>query len=250
VRLGRPLIRLDSIPSTMVEVARLAAEGAPEGVTVVAEHQSAGRGRLDRRWETPPGTALLFSTLLRPSLPLDRLSPISLLVADAIATSVEEICGSPARIKWPNDVLIADRKLSGVLIQTRVGPGGDLAVVVGVGINVNIPRADLPPGATSLLAELAREVGREALLVGVLDRLGERYAALLEDDLSLWWPRIEERLALRGEIVAVIEGDSTVTGRVLGVDGTGALLLDVEGTTRRIVVGDVVRGPRRVDDPC
>lgn len=232
----------------MDEIARLAAEGAPEGATVVADHQTAGRGRLDRPWKTPPGTALLLSTLLRPSLPLERLSPLSLLVADAIGAAVEDLHGLPARIKWPNDVLVSDRKLSGVLIRTQAMSGGTIAVLVGIGINANIPRAQLPPGATSLLVELGREVDRDELRREVMAQLDGRYASLLEHDLGPWWGGVSTRMTLRGEVVSVVEGPTKVTGRLLGVDATGALLLSVMDTTRRIVVGDVVRGPRRSDD--
>jgi BirA family biotin operon repressor/biotin-[acetyl-CoA-carboxylase] ligase len=234
----------------MDEVARLARNGAPEGLTVVADHQTAGRGRLSRRWETPPGTALLFSTLLRPTLPLEQLSPLSLLVADAISASIADSCALSTCIKWPNDVMVVGRKVSGVLIQTQAMPGGAVAAIVGIGINVNTVRADLPAGATSLFAELGHRVNRESLREAVLERLGARYASLLGEDLGRWWPGIESRLAMRGDMVSVNEGDSTVVGYVRGVDATGALLLDVEGKTRRIVVGDVVRGPRRADDPC
>lgn len=119
--LGRPLYRFDRVSSTMDVLSHLAAAGAPEGTTVVAGFQESGRGRADRRWVAPPDRALLASVLLRPDVPLHRLPPLSMLVADAIREAVHSLYALDARVKWPNDVLVDGRKLSGVLIQTRQG---------------------------------------------------------------------------------------------------------------------------------
>ena len=229
----------------MDEVVRLAAEGAPEGTTVLAELQTAGRGRQDRRWEAPPETAVLMSVLLRPRLVPALLSPLSLLTADAIAQALDDLHDCSAAIKWPNDVLAGGRKIAGVLIQTRFAPGGDAPVViVGIGINANIPSAALPRGATSLLALLGRVVDREALREAVVVRLTERYDALLRDDLNAPWSDVERRLAMRGEPVTLRDGARTLAGTVVGVDRTGALLLDTgEPEPRRVVAGELTRGP-------
>jgi BirA family biotin operon repressor/biotin-[acetyl-CoA-carboxylase] ligase len=243
--LGRPLIRLDAVASTMIVLGELATAGAREGTTVVAGHQSAGRGRANRRWITPPDTALLASVLLRPGLPHHRLSALSILVGDAIAASVHALYGLEARIKWPNDVLINGRKVSGVLIQSRMQPPG-MVVIVGFGINANIAPPDIPPAGTSLLAELGSPVDRDALLRRTLDELDTRYQDLLAGRLQHRWLEIGERIAMRGELVSVEEGGEIITGTLKRVDIDGALVLDFDGQEQRIVVGDLSRGPKPV----
>jgi len=245
--LGRPLIRFDSVPSTMTVLAGLASSGAPEGTTVVTGFQSAGRGRAGRTWVTPPGTSLLCSVLLRPHLPLPRLTPLSILVADAITSVARHEYGLDARIKWPNDVLIDGKKLSGILIQTR--PNGQFpSVNIGMGINANIHPGDLPPTATSLLAAYGLAVDLDLLLRQILDAVETRYRALCDGDLSPIWPGIQDRLAMRHERVTVQEGDASVTGFLRRIDPDGALVMDDDGVLRRIVVGDLVRGPRLPSD--
>lgn len=243
--LGRPRVAFDAVSSTMTVLTELATLGASEGTTVVADYQHAGRGRSDRQWIAPPGSAVLASVLVRPDLAVDRLSPLSILVADAIRDALRLLYGLEALIKWPNDVLVESRKVSGVLIQTRAQAHG-LAVIVGMGINANIPAEDLPPGATSLLVELGVPVDRHALLRGVLDALEVRYGELATGRLEHRWREIQAHLALCGEMVRVVEGETIVSGMLRGVDADGALALDVDGVRRRIVVGDLSRGPKPI----
>lgn len=240
--LGRPLIRLDVVSSTMAVLADLVSTGAVQGTTVVAGYQTAGRGRGSRTWIAPPHTALLASVLLRPKLSYQQISPLSMLVADSIAASISGLYGLEAKIKWPNDVLIGGRKVSGVLIQTRMQPE-DMAIVVGVGINANMALADLSPDGTSLLKELGEPVDRDALMRRVLNELDARYQEMLMDSIEPRWPLIQHRLAMVGEVVRVVEGSERVTGLLMRVDPDGALMLDCCGVSRRIVVGDMTRGP-------
>lgn len=156
--LGQPVIRFDDVGSTMDVLADLAALGAPEGTTVVADYQASGRGRAQRSWVAPKGAALLHSLLLRPMLPAGRLMPLSILVGESLVATMRDAYSLPAQLKWPNDVLIHGRKVSGVLIQNRGTPP---AVIVGVGINANVHEADLPPGGTSLM------VNWESMLTGM-----------------------------------------------------------------------------------
>lgn len=243
MRLGHPLYRFERVTSTMDVLTKLADEGAPEGTTVVAGFQEQGRGRGDRRWHAPPDTALLASVLLRPNLPLPRLMPLSLLAADAIRAAAVPLYGIDAQIKWPNDVLIDGRKLSGVLIQTRSVAEG-LAVVAGLGVNANVHPADLPPTGTSLLAETDRAVDRDILLTQILEELATRYRELLEDRLAERWTTLHRHLAMVGEEVMVVDAGREVHGQLRGVDPDGALVLDVGAERRRVVAGDLSRGPR------
>jgi BirA family biotin operon repressor/biotin-[acetyl-CoA-carboxylase] ligase len=246
--LGDPLIRRDVVGSTMDVLADFAAAGAPEGTTIVADYQTAGRGRAGRQWTAPPGTALLHSILLRPRLPIQRLTPLAILVADALVMTLDECFRVQALIKWPNDVLVNGQKICGILIQTRTFPGdAHPAVLVGVGVNANVPAADLPAGGSSILVATGQPVDRDALMCAFLAHLDIRYQELLAGDLDDRLAAMQDRLAMRGEEVSVVDGGATVTGRLLGVDASGALLLDTGGPhLHRVVVGALTRGPRAV----
>jgi BirA family biotin operon repressor/biotin-[acetyl-CoA-carboxylase] ligase len=159
-----------STPSTQV----LLAPDAPEGAVVVAGEQTAGRGRLGRRWLAPAGSSLLCSIQLRPQVDSRRLPELTGVAAQAAAEAIEAVTGLALELKEPNDLLIAGRKVAGVLAEAR-----EERVVLGIGINVNIREADLPEDvdlpATSLLVETGRETDRADLLVELLDRLERRY---------------------------------------------------------------------------
>lgn len=243
--LGWPRLTVDDLPSTMDLAHALAARGAREGTTVIARHQSTGRGRAGRTWETPPGTALLCSVILRPALPLAELTPMALLAGDAIATAIRRVSGLNARVKWPNDVLIGERKIAGILIQTRQAPPGVLTIV-GFGINTAVPTEALTTGATSLLAEGVNTPPYDVALDAVMRELEARYRDVLAGRAGEHLERIGQGLAMLGEDVTIRDADRDVRGVILGVDRDGALLIDVAGERRRIIAGDVVRGPRRI----
>jgi BirA family biotin operon repressor/biotin-[acetyl-CoA-carboxylase] ligase len=242
--LGWPRLTVEDVPSTMDLATALAAEGAAEGTVVIARHQSAGRGRAGRRWETPPGTALLCSVVVRPAIPANGLMPLALLAGDAVAMAIQAMTGLEARIKWPNDVLVGDRKIAGVLIQARHAPDRT-SMIVGIGINTAIPPGGLPDGATSMLAETGIVPTHDVLLKTVLAFFEQRYHDVLAGSVEGHLHRISQHLAMIGEDVTVQEGSQAVRGRLAGVDHDGALLLEVAGARRRIIAGDVVRGPRR-----
>ncbi|HKD35094.1 MAG TPA: biotin--[acetyl-CoA-carboxylase] ligase [Gaiellaceae bacterium] len=169
-RFARVYTYISSTPSTQL----LLAPDAPEGAVVVAGEQTAGRGRLGRRWLSPAGTSLLFSIQLVPRIASARLPELTGVAAQAAAESIEAVTGVVPVIKEPNDLLVGGRKVGGVLAEAREG-----RVVLGIGINVNVEEADLPTNvdvpATSLLVESGRETDRAELLAEVLDRLERRY---------------------------------------------------------------------------
>ncbi len=169
-RLGRPYAFVASTSSTQ----RLLADDAPEGATVAADHQTDGRGRLGRHWEAPPGRALLFSVLLRPTLPMERWPELSAVAGEAVAATLRAETGLFAVLAYPNDVLIDGRKVVGVLPEASPG-----RVVLGVGVNVNQTADELPAQAvkppTSLRLELGREVERAPLLAAILWELEQAY---------------------------------------------------------------------------
>jgi BirA family transcriptional regulator, biotin operon repressor / biotin---[acetyl-CoA-carboxylase] ligase len=229
--------RFDELDSTNRWLLDEAADGAAEGLVAVADHQTAGRGRLGRSWVAPPGASLLLSVLLRPALPVDRLHLTTASVAMAAVDACAAVAGVAAELKWPNDLLVGDRKLAGVLAESRLP-----AVVVGIGINVNWPN-DLPDElaaiATALNREAGRPVDREALLSGLLDAI--------DTD----WQRVADRyagmVATVGRSVRVELAGETVTGVAVAVTPAGYLLVapDGGGAQREIAAGDVIHLRRK-----
>jgi BirA family biotin operon repressor/biotin-[acetyl-CoA-carboxylase] ligase len=243
--IGRPLYRFDAVTSTQDLVLRLAELGAPEGTTVVAGYQSGGRGRAGRSWTTRRGEALLLSILLRPSVPAERFSVFSLLVGDAIATILERSFDLRPAVKWPNDVMLNARKVSGVLITTRSQPGGGpRTAAVGIGINLNSSADHLPPGATSVVAETGSPVDLDAVRFALLQEIDQRYTSLNADDIDQYVHQMNRRLFLRGDQVSVDDAGRIVAGRLQAVERDGSLLLYTSEGIRRVVSGEMTRGPR------
>ena len=226
IRLGEPLIRVDSTESTQ----SLLEPSQPEGAVAVADHQSAGRGRLGRSWEAPPGTALLVSTLLKPSSSRNP-QELSLVAGVAVADTLEHATGLSVQIKWPNDVMLRREKVAGCLAELRDG-----AVVLGIGVNVNQTREQLPERAGSLRTLTGREHDREQLLTQLLDDLGRRYGEWLEGGLDAVYEGLGPRDFLRGRRVRV---DGT-SGTAVKIARDGALEIDAGGhRIERVESGEV-----------
>jgi BirA family biotin operon repressor/biotin-[acetyl-CoA-carboxylase] ligase len=243
--------------STNADARALARDGAPEGIVLVADHQTAGRGRRDRRWEAPPGAGLLLSILLRP--PTRVLSCATMAVGVAAAEAVEAVAGVRPGLKWPNDLVwpgdgsAPDRKLAGILAEADWPPGSDVAsgprrpnpderavVVVGIGINVEWPD-ELVEGGIALNQITSAPVDREDLLVALLQRLDHHDRAVRSEGaaalLAIW----RERSATLGRRVRVDLGAEEVVGTASDVTDEGHLIVDTDEGDRRVVaVGDVV----------
>ncbi|GAA4890521.1 biotin--[acetyl-CoA-carboxylase] ligase [Actinomycetospora straminea] len=245
---------LEVVPSTGSTnadlLARVAGPGAaPDRTVLVAEHQDAGRGRRERVWEDRAGEGLTFSVLLRPrEVAPERWGWAPLLAGLALVEAVGTLTGGavPAALKWPNDLLLGDgAKGAGVLAEVGAVTGDDRALVVGIGLNVATPVADLPAGGTSLAAEGA-ELARGDVLVAVLraladldgrwrDARGDAVASGLVDDYRA-------RCATLGREVSVtLPGDRVLTGRAVDVDRDGRLAVRApDGDTTVVSAGDVV----------
>jgi BirA family biotin operon repressor/biotin-[acetyl-CoA-carboxylase] ligase len=173
-RFGRPYKYVLSTPSTQL----LLPPEAPEGALVAADEQTAGRGRLGRRWLAPAGTSLLCSLQLRPAIASERLPELTGVAARACSEAIAALTGLEPALKFPNDVLVGDRKVAGILAEAR-----EERVVLGIGVNVNVTAAELPQEvdrpATSLLVETGRELDRAELLAELLEQFERRYDAWL-----------------------------------------------------------------------
>jgi BirA family transcriptional regulator, biotin operon repressor / biotin---[acetyl-CoA-carboxylase] ligase len=208
-RLGGPLRAYRSLESTQTLARAWAAAGAPEGALVLADHQTAGRGQHGRPWTAPGGTALLFSLILRPSLPVARWPEIPLATGCAVAEGLEAVAAVTAELKWPNDVLVAGRKVAGILAE-GVASTPPL-VVLGIGVNVSQRDADWPPdlrGSARSLAGLGAPVARETLLAALLIYLARWYGVLLDEGFepvrAAW-----RRRGLLGIRVPLPDGEGT-----------------------------------------
>jgi BirA family transcriptional regulator, biotin operon repressor / biotin---[acetyl-CoA-carboxylase] ligase len=218
-RFGEPRLDVESCESTQA----LVDTSLPEGAIVVADHQTAGRGRLGRTWEAPAGKALLLSVLLRP--PAERNAPeISLVAGVAVADALERMLGLSVQLKWPNDVMLRRRKVAGCLAEARDG-----TVVLGIGVNVNQTRDELPPNAGSVLTLTGRELDREDLLATLLDDLAARYGGWRDGGLDAVYEGLGPRDFLRGRRVRVNGTSGVATmidrqGRLEIAVGHGALV--------------------------
>jgi BirA family transcriptional regulator, biotin operon repressor / biotin---[acetyl-CoA-carboxylase] ligase len=227
--LGRPLIHVEECESTQL----LIEPDAPEGTVAVADFQSAGRGRLGRTWEAPPGTAVHCSVALRPP-PERPPQELTLVGALAAADAVEEATELFVQIKWPNDVMLNRRKVGGIIGELREG-----MVVLGIGINVNQTREQLPRDARqpagSLRTVTGRDHDRAAMLSTLLGRLERHYGAWLDAGLAAVYDDIGARDFLRGRRVSV----DGLEGTAVGIDRAGRLELDVDGKRRLVESGEV-----------
>jgi BirA family transcriptional regulator, biotin operon repressor / biotin---[acetyl-CoA-carboxylase] ligase len=237
---------LEETASTNALATERARAGTPAGLVVVAEHQTAGRGRLDRRWVAPPRSALTFSVLLRPSRPVGAWPWLPLLAGYAVATALRA-AGHPAGVKWPNDVLLgelgAERKVAGILAERVETPSGP-AAVVGIGLNVAMTAAELPvPEATSIAIESGVDPDRTDLLLSLLRTLRETYDAWQSGD-----ERADELaesyrsacVTVGREVRVALPAGGDLSGRATGIDAGGRLVVAGPDGEQAVGAGDVV----------
>jgi BirA family biotin operon repressor/biotin-[acetyl-CoA-carboxylase] ligase len=228
----------------MDEIERLARVGAPEGTAVIAGVQERGKGRAGRRWQTEPGTALLCSVLLRPELRVRDISSLPLYAGVAIAEAIEQITGLTTRLKWPNDIYVNDKKVCGILAQSRSRGERVEFVNLGFGVNVNAPATALPETATSLASETGSELALTDVERAVFTSLSARYGDFLvaggRPTLDPWL----QRALFLGEEVQIQQERRTIAGRFIGVDLDGSLRIETNEGELRVAIGELTRGPR------
>ncbi len=247
--IGEPLYFFPVIKSTNFQAFRLADEGAPEGTVVIADCQTGGRGRMKREWFSPPAVNLYASIILRPAFPAALSSPLTIMAGVAVASALQFYCPGRVRLKWPNDVLIGSRKVSGILTEIKTSDRNVEFVILGIGLNINIKRDDFEPqlgqGATSLREEIGSPVSRVEVTGLIFDEIGKHYQLVgargMEGIRELW----RDYSGLTGKNVEITFGGEISRGTVAGIDDTGALIIREEsGSERRIIAGDVamIRG--------
>lgn len=235
------ILRFESLPSTNTEMARLASEGAAEGVAIVADEQTAGRGRLQRAWSSPKGAGLYFSILLRPTFTQDRWPLITFVAALAAGDALHEASDVQTDIKWPNDILSGERKICGILAEAIETPTGR-AVIVGIGINLTAAAYPVEHVATSVAEASGREPERESMLSALLRALARWYSLLSEANghekiVAAWSSR---STYATGKVVQVLSGDEVWQGTTCGIESDGALRLETaNGEIKLVRAGDV-----------
>ena len=247
---GQQLFYLEETGSTNIDAKRYAEEGEPHGTTVIAEKQNAGRGRRGKYWESPPGSAIYMTIMLKPDFAPDKASMLTLVMALSVAEAITEATGLQAGIKWPNDVVVNKKKVCGILTELNVETDYIRHVVIGVGINVNNGAPEEFPEeiretATSLRIEAGTPFSRAELLERVLERFEKNYDTFVTTlDLRLLIEAYGRYLLNLNMEVNVLDPKGSYTGVARGISTTGELLVEKEdGEMKTVYAGEVsVRG--------
>lgn len=237
------LVYRETVDSTNRVAKELGRQGAPEGTLVLAEQQTAGRGRRGRSWLSPGHVNLLLSLLLRPPILPERAFVLTMILALATSDGVHEVSGLRPLIKWPNDLYVNGRKLAGILTEFSVVENRVEYMVLGMGLNVNWDPGEHPTilyPATSLFRETGRRIPREGLLLRILKRFEETYRVLLTGEIMPFYRKWNELSMVLGKEVELDSGKERLRGTALRINQKGALILrDVSGREREILHGDV-----------
>jgi BirA family biotin operon repressor/biotin-[acetyl-CoA-carboxylase] ligase len=240
-KFGCQVHHFDSVASTMDGAFRLGMEGAPEGAVVVAETQTKGRGRLGRAWASPKGKGLYFSIVLRPTCSAADAARLTLVAAVAVSEATEKVTGLQPRIKWPNDLLLNDKKVCGILTELRAEVDRAQFVIVGFGVNVNNTASQLLPEAVSLREVKGQALSRVALLQQILRSFEERYLAVAKEGYGPVFAEWRRRSATLGRRVRFVERQKSFEGTAVDLDEDGGLVVELAtGEVVKRMAGDVL----------
>lgn len=244
--LGNRIYYEAEIDSTNTKAMKLAEEGAPHGTIVVTDHQMNGRGRRGRTWESPAGEAIAMTFLLRPKIDPNNASMLTLIAAMAVARGIEDETGLKAGIKWPNDVIINRKKVSGILTEMSAQADYVNHIVVGIGINVHIDEfpEELKNIATSIFLELGIKINRAALIERICEYFEAYFEVFLQtEDLSAISKQYDAYMVNRNQPVKVLDPKDTYEGTARGITTRGELLVDTWESRKLVSSGEVsVRG--------
>jgi len=230
--IGHHLHYYEEIGSTNDEAFRLGLAGAPEGTVLIADRQTAGRGRMQRSWHSPDETNIYNSIILRPEIELAKAPQISILAGVAVAEVLNDYCPDKVKLKWPNDVLIDRKKVCGILPQVKTSANAVNFIVLGIGINVNINNNQFPDEirdlATSLVIETGNEISRLELIISLYENLTKWYKQLLKKGFGSIREKWLSLTPMIGQTVQVMFYEETVSGQAIGLDEDGSLILLTE----------------------
>jgi BirA family transcriptional regulator, biotin operon repressor / biotin---[acetyl-CoA-carboxylase] ligase len=232
-----------SLPSTNTTAKELYTQGAAHGTIVITEEQTAGRGRMDRKWFSPPYKNILVSLLLKPDMKPENVYTLTLALAVSGIEAIKDTCNLSAMIKWPNDIYLNNKKLAGILTEFSIRGHMPAYVILGMGMNVNWQPEDgtgiLFP-STSLIKETGGEVCRNRLMAEILKKFECLYNDIVNERLEEFSKRCNRLSLLTGRIVSVDTGEELISGKVLGIDKDGGLFIEIkDGDIRKILNGDV-----------
>jgi BirA family biotin operon repressor/biotin-[acetyl-CoA-carboxylase] ligase len=243
-RMGQKITCLDTIDSTQKLALQLAENGASEGTIVLAEEQTAGRGRMARKWYSPKYTTISMSMLIRPDLPLSRAPQFTLIAAVAVALAIEEVTNLSPEIKWPNDLLINGKKVTGILTELQAEGNQIRSMIIGIGINVNQKKSEMDPQinqpATSLFIESERSISRDYLVAMILHNFEKFYDLYVQEGfnpIKLIWESYSVSI---GKTVKAKTSKGDIIGKALGITKEGVLQLeDSDGMIHSIYSADI-----------
>ena len=242
--MGKNVHYEESVESTQKIAHRLAYENAPEGTVIIAEEQVAGRGRMDRKWHSPKYTGVWMSIILRPNIPLPKAPQLTLLAAVAIVQAIEDLTDLLPEIKWPNDILIRGKKVTGILTELEAEADRINSIIIGIGMNVNQTKEDFPSElqeiATSLFIEKGEKVSRSDLIKGIFMNLEKLYLLYLEEGflpIKLLW----EGYAISiGRKITARTLSNSIIGTAQGITDDGVLIMvDEHGKTHHVYSADI-----------
>jgi BirA family biotin operon repressor/biotin-[acetyl-CoA-carboxylase] ligase len=242
--IGKTIHHFHTLDSTNSKAYQLALDGAEEGEVVVAESQEKGRGRLGRQWFSPPFLNLYLSVILRPKISPHQASLITLMAAIATADAIQKFSGFLPLIKWPNDILLRNRKVAGLLNEINSEMDRIHFVILGIGINLNMDEKvfskEIRTVATSLKIEMRQTISRKAFLQSLLQELEKWYTIFMKQGSAVILKAWRDRAHLKGRRVKVTSFGEKLAGIAIDVDSDGALILETaDGKRKRVVAGDI-----------
>jgi len=246
--IGKKLFLFDSIDSTNTCAKALAETNCEEGTVVIAEMQTAGRGRLGRTWSSDSGKNLLFSILLRPAISIEQSGLLSLLAAVATSSAIESVLGIKTFCKWPNDLLFEGKKCCGILLESSITAKTFQYAIVGIGLNVNQPQFpdELNARATSLIAASGNSINRTMLLKSILEYFDRYYIMLLKNDTDTIVKDWRNRSTMLGKSITFIQENNTITGIARDITNDGGLILETPTGTNVFYAGEVTLSSTQV----
>jgi BirA family biotin operon repressor/biotin-[acetyl-CoA-carboxylase] ligase len=241
VAMAKEIFYFESLPSTMDKAMQLALEGAHNGTLVVAESQTKGRGRLGREWLSPKYKGIYFSLVLRPNILPQQASVLTMVIAVAVAQAIQRLTAAQVMIKWPNDILLNAKKLAGLLVEMNAEVDVVKFVIVGVGINVNVAKEQLPAAATSLKEEGFDTIERCQLIQEILRMIEAEYKSFLKGNVGSIIEKWREYSSTLHSRVRVTCHKEAIEGEAVDIDMDGGLLVRKDsGFVEKVMAGDVV----------